>query len=158
MLHLLQDLDLARHGRRELAIPLKEQLFDGHLVVVHLVEATEDAAVCRGHGMEGREWNAGEEGRVSKPRGTIRQRCHRRNIPTLPNTYPYVPSPIVSVRLKLLIVRVPHGAVEEEEEACDDETTPKAFPPSSGRPQLPPTGPPAMALCRLRALCSTRGL
>ncbi len=45
MLHLLQNLDLTRHGRRELAVALEEQLFDGHLVVVHLVEATEDATV-----------------------------------------------------------------------------------------------------------------
>ncbi len=54
-------------------------------------------------------------------------------------TYPYVPSPIVSVRLKLLIVRVPQVVDEEDEE--DDETVPKAL------PRLPPaTGPPAMAL------------
>lgn len=62
-------------------------------------------------------------------------------------TYPYVPSPIVSVRLKLLIVRVPHGAVEEGEvvKSCDDETP---LSPSSLLPQPPPaTGPPAMILC-----------
>lgn len=53
MLHLLQNLDLPRHGRRELAIPLQEQFLDGHLVIVHLVETTEDAAV-RG-GREGRD-------------------------------------------------------------------------------------------------------
>ena len=55
------------------------------------------------------------------------------------------------MRLKLLIVRVPHGVVEK---SCDDETAPKAFPPPSSLPQLPPaTGPPAMALAVL-GLCA----
>lgn len=45
MPHLLQNLDLTRHSRRKLTVSLEEQLFDGHLVVIYLVKAAEDATV-----------------------------------------------------------------------------------------------------------------